>query len=55
MRENHYAISCIGLKISYVFKSQDKHNASYFSEMSWQTVACHRKINQNIRNDAFMR
>ncbi len=30
MRENHYAISCIGLKISYVFKSQDKHNASLF-------------------------
>ena len=30
MREKHYAISCIGLKISYVFKSQDKHNAFYF-------------------------
>ena len=35
MRENHYAISCIGLKISYVFNNQDKHNASYFAKMSW--------------------
>ena len=30
MRENHYAISCISLKISYVFNKQDTHNASYF-------------------------
>lgn len=30
-RENHYAISCIKSKISYVFTSQDEHNASYFS------------------------
>ena len=30
MRENHYAISCIVLKISYVFNKQDEHNASYF-------------------------
>ena len=30
MRENHYAISCIDLKISYVFNKQDTHNASYF-------------------------
>ena len=36
MRENHYAISCIDLKISYVLKSQDKHNASYFSKMLWK-------------------
>ncbi len=35
MRENHYAISCIVLKISYVFNKQDKHNASYFIKMSW--------------------
>ncbi len=35
MRENHYAISCIVLKISYVFNKQDEHNASYFSKMSW--------------------
>ena len=34
MRENHYAILA-RLKISYVLKSQDKHNASYFSKMSW--------------------
>lgn len=34
MRENHYAISCIDLKISYVFNKQHKHNASYF-KMSW--------------------
>ncbi len=33
-RENHYAISCTDLWISYVHKSQDKHNASYFSKMS---------------------
>lgn len=32
MRENHYAISCIDLKISYVFNKQDEHNASNFSE-----------------------
>ena len=30
MRDNHYAISCISLKISYVFNNQDKHNASLF-------------------------
>ena len=35
MRENHYAILA-RLKISYVLKSQDKHNASYFSKMSWR-------------------
>lgn len=34
MRENHYAISCIDLKISYVFNKQDEHNASYLSKMS---------------------
>ncbi len=33
-RENHYAIFA-RLKISQVLKSQDKHNASYFSKMSW--------------------
>ncbi len=36
MRENHYAIPCTRLKISQVFKSQDKHNASYYSKMSWK-------------------
>ena len=36
MRENHYAISCIVLKISYVFNKQDEHNASYFTKMSWK-------------------
>lgn len=30
-RENHYAILA-RLKISYVLKSQDKHNASYYSK-----------------------
>ncbi len=48
MRENHYAISCIGLKISYVFKSQDKHNASYFSKMSCKRLACNGKVTNNI-------
>ena len=37
MRENHYAISCIKMKISQVFKSQDKHNASYFPKCRGQT------------------
>ena len=32
MRENHYAISCICSKISYVFNKQDEHNASYFTK-----------------------
>ena len=39
MRENHYAIPCIGFLISYVHKLQDKHNASYFSKMSWKGYA----------------
>ena len=39
MRENHYAISCIVLKISYVFNKQDEHNASYFTKMSWKGYA----------------
>ena len=38
MRENHYAISCIVLKISYVFNKQDKHNASYFAKMRGQAM-----------------
>lgn len=33
MRENHYAISCIVLKISYVFNKQDTHNASYIQNV----------------------
>ena len=33
MRENHYAVSCIGLKISYVHKLQDKHNAFDFIDL----------------------
>ena len=39
MRENHYAISCIILKISYVFSLQDEHNASDKFKMSWMAVA----------------
>lgn len=38
-RENHYAILA-RMKISYVFKSQDKHNASYFSK-------CHELTDAN--------
>ena len=34
-RENHYANPCAICRISYVHKLQDKHNASYFSKMSW--------------------
>ena len=30
MRENHYAFLVLNLKVSYVPKSQDKHNASSF-------------------------
>ncbi|WP_289225651.1 hypothetical protein, partial [Bacteroides acidifaciens] len=37
---NHYAISCIVLKISYVFNKQDEHNASYVTKMSWTDYAC---------------
>ena len=49
MRENHYAISCIDLKISYVFNKQDKHNASYFSKMSWTVRGLYDcKISENI-------
>lgn len=33
-RENHHAIPA-QKKISQVFKLQDKHNASYYSRMSW--------------------
>ena len=29
MRENHYAIFVFDMKSSYVFKLQDKHNASF--------------------------
>ena len=36
-RENHYAILA-QKKISQVFKLQDKHNASYFSKMSWSDL-----------------
>ena len=32
-RESRYAISCIGLKISYVHKLQDTHNVSYLTSM----------------------
>ncbi len=38
-RENHYAISCTDSWISYVHKSQDKHNASY----SFQNVVERQK------------
>ena len=38
MRENHYAISCIDLKISYVFNKQDEHNASFFPKCRGQTT-----------------
>ncbi len=37
MRENHYAISCIVLKISYVFNKQDEHNASFFPKCRGQS------------------
>lgn len=36
MRENHYATLVSYLKISYVFKLQDEHNASFFFNMSWK-------------------
>lgn len=38
-RENHYANPCAICRISYVLKSQDEHNASYFSKMSWKGEA----------------
>ena len=39
MRENHYAILVFDLKISYVFKLQDKHNASYFQKcLGWSCL-----------------
>ena len=38
-RENHYA-TLARVKNSYVFKSQDKHNASYFSK-------CHELTDAN--------
>ncbi len=48
MRENHYAISCIVLKISYVFNKQDEHNASFF-KMSWIGLRISNgKVNHNI-------
>ena len=47
MRENHYAILA-RLKISYVLKSQDKHNVSYFSKMSCKQLACNDKVTNNI-------
>ncbi len=37
MRENHYAISCINLKISHVFNKQDEHNASFFPKYRGQS------------------
>ena len=49
MRENHYAISCIVLKISYVFNKQDTHNASYFSKMSCKHLACNGKVSYYFR------
>ena len=49
MRENHYAISCIVLKISYVFNKQDEHNASYFNKMSWTVRrVSNDKVSENI-------
>ena len=36
MRENHYAILVCNCEISYVSNSQDKHNASSNSNMSWR-------------------
>lgn len=49
MHENHYAISCIDLKISYVFNKQDEHNASYFFKMSWTVRGLSDcKISENI-------
>ena len=38
MRENHYAILVCNCEISYVSNSQDKHNASFFSNMSWKEL-----------------
>ncbi len=48
MRENHYAISCIVLKISYVFNKQDEHNASYFPKCRDRQESISRKVNNNI-------
>lgn len=37
------------LKISYVFKSQDMHNASYYIKMSWRDLRqSNGKFNENI-------
>ena len=38
MRENHYAILVCNCEISYVSNSQDKHNASSNSNMSWREL-----------------
>lgn len=37
-RENHYAFSRTKSEISYVSNLQDKHNASFFSRMSWKEL-----------------
>lgn len=47
-RENHYAIPCTRLKISQVFKSQDKHNASYFPKCRDRQESVKRKVTNNI-------
>lgn len=46
MRENHYAISCIVLKIPHVFNKQDEYNSSYFSKCQGQTILSDYKINK---------
>ena len=51
MRENHYAISCIVLKISYVFNKQDEHNASNYTKMFWTGFnLSNYKSNENLLN-----
>lgn len=42
-RESHYAILA-QQKVSQVFKSQDEHNASYKSKISYKPMACSRKV-----------
>ncbi len=50
-RENHYAILA-RLKISYVLKSQDKHNASYYSKCHASQQLAITKLIKNCENIA---